>query len=41
LAHDLALRFTPDLEFFYDEQLEDARRVDRLLRDLHDETEER
>jgi len=37
LAHDLGLRFTPDLEFFYDEQLDDARRIDALLRSLHDD----
>ena len=37
LAHDLGLRFTPDLEFFYDEQLDDARRIDSLLRSLHDQ----
>ena len=37
LARDLGMRFTPDLEFFYDEQLEDARKIDSLLRSLHDE----
>ena len=34
LAAELALRFTPELEFFFDEELADARRVDDLLRSL-------
>ena len=38
LAQDLGLRFTPDLEFFFDEQLDGARRIDSLLRSLHDES---
>lgn len=38
IAHDLGMRYTPDLEFFFDEQLADARRIDSLLRDLHDES---
>ena len=37
LAHDLELRFTPELEFFYDEALADARRIDSLLRSLNDD----
>lgn len=37
LARDLGMRFTPDLEFFYDEQLDDARKIDSLLRSLHDD----
>ena len=37
IAQDLGMRYTPDLEFFFDEQLADARRIDSLLRDLHDE----
>ncbi len=39
LAQDLGMRFTPDLEFFYDEQLDDARRIDSLLRSLNDDDE--
>ena len=34
LARDLGLRFTPELDFFFDEELADARRVDRLLRSI-------
>lgn len=34
LAAELELRFTPELEFFFDEELADARRVDDLLRSL-------
>lgn len=37
LAQDLGMRFTPDLEFFYDEELDDARKIDSILRGLHDE----
>lgn len=40
LAHDLGMRFTPDLEFFYDEELDDARKIDSILRSLHDESSE-
>jgi ribosome-binding factor A len=34
LARDLGLRFTPELDFFFDEELADARRVDSLLRTM-------
>lgn len=37
LAHDLGMRSTPDLEFFYDEELDDARKIDSILRSLHDD----
>ena len=37
LAHDLGMRFTPDLEFFFDAELDDARRIDSLLRSLDTE----
>ena len=37
IAHDLGMRFTPDLEFFFDAELDDARRIDALLRSLDDE----
>ena len=37
IAQDLELRFTPDLEFFFDEQLAGARRIDSLLRSLHED----
>lgn len=37
LAKDLELRFTPELEFFYDEELDEARHIDSLLRSLNDE----
>ena len=41
LAEELGLRFTPDLEFFFDEELADARRVDSLLRSLNDDESSR
>ena len=40
LARELGLRFTPNLSFFYDEELDDARRIDSLLRTLTDEPAE-
>lgn len=35
VALALALRYAPDLAFAYDSELEGARRIDALLRDLH------
>lgn len=32
VAASLGLRFTPDLRFYWDEQLDEARRIDALLR---------
>jgi ribosome-binding factor A len=32
LAADLDLRYTPDLRFYWDEQLDEVRRIDALLR---------
>jgi ribosome-binding factor A len=45
LARTMQLRYTPSLRFFYDEELEEARRIDTLLRDtrpasLDDRTED-
>ena len=34
LGHRLALKFAPELRFFYDESLETGSRIDRLLRDI-------
>ena len=40
LAEHLDLRFTPNLQFVYDEQLQGARRIESLLKSLHDDGEE-
>jgi ribosome-binding factor A len=37
LAEELELRFTPELRFAYDSQLESARRIDSLLRGIRAE----
>ena len=37
LAKDLELRVTPELQFLYDEELDEARHIDSLLRSLNDE----
>lgn len=34
LAKSLNLRYTPDLHFFYDSQLEEVQRIDDLLRQI-------
>jgi ribosome-binding factor A len=34
LAHELALRVTPELHFLLDRGIEHAQRIDRILRDL-------
>jgi ribosome-binding factor A len=34
LGHRLALKFAPELRFFYDESLETGSRIDRLLREI-------
>lgn len=37
LAAELALRYMPDLTFFYDESLDYGERIDRLLKSLNTE----
>ncbi len=34
LGHRLALKFAPELRFYYDESLETGSRIDRLLREI-------
>src|SRR3990172_5930233 len=34
LGHRLALKFAPELRFFYDESLEKGSRIDRLLEEI-------
>lgn len=36
LARQAGLRFTPELRFFLDEAVESGRRVDNLLREIHE-----
>ena len=40
LAEQLDLRFTPNIQFVYDEQLQGARRIQSLLKSLHEDGEE-
>jgi ribosome-binding factor A len=35
LAPELGLRYMPELEFFYDDTFDHAARIDRILKDLH------
>jgi ribosome-binding factor A len=38
LARTMQLRYTPALRFFYDEEMEEARRIDALLRETRPES---
>jgi ribosome-binding factor A len=37
LAPELALRYMPELEFFYDDSFDHAARINRILKSLHQE----
>lgn len=41
IAKDLGTRFTPELEFFYDDTLDTVDELERLFKRIHDEEESR
>jgi len=40
IAHQMSIKFTPKLVFKADETFEEADKIDRIIRDIHDEQDE-